>query len=190
MSESPAIKTTNRGAILDKFTIGGQNILLGFPHPSLYTTHPHPHFGETIGRTTNRIANSKLTNLNGKDYTLNANNGPNNLHGGKVGWGARDWTGPTFVRRGDWDEGVRAIKPAGWDDGKAQGQKGREGWSYEILSEDGEEGFPGSVVGRVWYFEGRGQKGEVVLDAEYEIVWQDDDKSDAKETVVGITQHG
>ncbi|MCJ1442478.1 MAG: hypothetical protein MMC23_002973 [Stictis urceolatum] len=199
MSPSQTIKTIPRGASLQSLPINGQNITLSFPHPSLYSTHPHPHFGETIGRTTNRIAHAQIKNLNGRDYQLFANNGPNNLHGGKVGWGAREWTGPFFVRRGRWDKGIVGVRPDGFDMGagkRGDGDKetgdqgeGREGWGYSIESEDGEEGFPGAVKAWAWYFEGRGEKGEVVLDIEYEIRWKEGYEGEATETVIGITNH-
>lgn len=43
-----------------------------------------------IGRYANRIAGASFT-LNGKPYTLNANDGPNTLHGGAVGFDKADW---------------------------------------------------------------------------------------------------
>lgn len=50
----------------------------------------HPYFGAITGRVANRIANAKFT-LEGKEYTLPANNGKHSLHGGEFGFDKMVW---------------------------------------------------------------------------------------------------
>ena len=86
----------------------------------------HPFFGAIAGRVANRIAKGKFT-LAGKEYTLAVNNGPNHLHGGKVGFDKRVW--------------------------KATPTEGRGGnmLKVEYVSKDGEEGYPGTLTCTVTY---------------------------------------
>ena len=51
---------------------------------------PEPFLSTLIGRYGNRICKGKFT-MNGKEYSLAINNGPNSLHGGPTGCHARVW---------------------------------------------------------------------------------------------------
>lgn len=163
------------GAIIQSFTVGGVNIVQGFPEQAHYEAHNDPFFGETIGRVANRIGGARLDSLNGgRSYALAKNNGPNNLHGGVVGWGKKIWDGPTPV-------GTRQVPGV-------DGLEGGESVKFTLVSPDGDEGFPGKVVATVVYTVGK-QKQEgkevLVLGMEYEAELVDG----ADETVINMTNH-
>lgn len=154
-----------QGAIIQEFKVNGKNIVLGFPSASSYRTVTHQHFGETIGRVANRIAGANIE-LNGKSYTLNANSGANTLHGGIEGWGKKIFEGPTPVQRNS-----------------------RDAVMFKYLSEDGEEGFPGAVELRLWYYpslEFDAGVEKTTLEIEYEVELVSDD---VEETVVSLANH-
>lgn len=166
------------GALIQSFNINGTNIVQGFPKQEQYiSTGNPPFFGETIGRVANRIASAKIQSLNDKPYTLTANNGPNALHGGVEGWGKRIWNGPKPV-------GVREIKGV-------QGLEGGESVEFTLRSENGEEGYPGTVDVTVVYTAGTQRENgkEVsVLGIEYEVRLVGDDEG-VEETVINVTNH-
>jgi len=54
------------------------------------TLNGDPYFGSCVGRYANRIANGKFT-IDGTEYSLTLNNGPNSLHGGPGGWHSVVW---------------------------------------------------------------------------------------------------
>jgi aldose 1-epimerase len=62
-----------------------RDVVTGFDSNAKYQESTEAYFGATIGRFGNRIARGKFT-LDGKNYTLFKNNGPNTLHGGKKGY--------------------------------------------------------------------------------------------------------
>ena len=72
-----------------------RNIVLGYDTPEEYEPPlrpaKQPYHGSTVGRYAGRIANAKF-HLNGEDYNLVVNNGPNALHGGPTGFSERQWT--------------------------------------------------------------------------------------------------
>jgi aldose 1-epimerase len=69
---------------------GMRSVVLGFEYFDHYLTHS-PYFGAIAGRVANRIAKSTFK-LDGKTYSLPANEGRNHLHGGPRGMGKRNWT--------------------------------------------------------------------------------------------------
>ena len=155
-----------QGGIIKEFKIGGQNIVLGFPSAESYKTEHSPFFGENIGRVANRVSGAKINSLNGKSYDLAANNGPNSLHGGAKGWGKKDWDGPTPTTK-----------------------DGRDAVLFKYLSKDGEEGYPGTVEMRLWYYPGvtkdEGvEKTSLELEFEAELVGDE-----VEETAVSLTNH-
>lgn len=81
------------------------------------------YFGAIIGRYGNRIANGKFT-LNGINYTLNTNNGPNSLHGGTSGFNNKVWN-------------VDHFSP--------------DSLQLSYVSKDMEEGYPGNLYVIVKY---------------------------------------
>lgn len=166
-TERPTFTFLPLGAILQSFQLDGLNIVQNFLTPTLYEEFNAPYFGETIGRVANRISGAKINNLNGKSYPLAANDGLNSLHGGKIGWGKRVFEGPTSIEH-----------------------KGRQTTVFKYLSEDGEEGYPGTVEVRVYYTTSTAQRDSrqvAVLEIEYEAELIGND--DIEETVVAMTNH-
>jgi aldose 1-epimerase len=163
---STAFKFLPLGAIIQEFNINGRNIVQGFPTAELYKQYNAPFFGETIGRIANRVSNAKINDLNGKSYQLAANNGPNSLHGGDLGWGKREWEGPSDVER-----------------------NGKQATLFKYISKDGEEGYPGTVEVKVWYVQEKEKDGGVekeVLHIEFEAKLVGDEVG---ETAINITNH-
>ena len=79
-------KLMTLGATLTELHVPDKNgkmadVVLGFDNAAGYQSDANQYFGCTTGRVANRIAKGKFT-LDGKEYTLAVNNGPNHLHGG------------------------------------------------------------------------------------------------------------
>ena len=66
------------------------DVVLGFPDLDGYVRNPGPYLGALVGRYANRIAGARFA-LDGHTYALEANNGPNCLHGGERGFDKRVW---------------------------------------------------------------------------------------------------
>jgi len=99
------------------------DVVLGYDSLAGYRQTGNPYFGCLVGRYGNRIANAKFT-LDGKEYTLAANNGLNTLHGGLKGFDKVIWFVKLFT-----DSSLLL--------------------SYS--SKDGEEGYPGNLSVDVMY---------------------------------------
>jgi aldose 1-epimerase len=118
------------GAILTELDVPDRDgklgdVVLGFDNLKDYL-EKNPFFGAIAGRVANRIAKGKFT-LDGKEYKLAVNNGPNALHGGLKGFDKVVWkTEPEEVRDG------AAVK-------------------LTYVSKDGEEGYPGNLTATVVY---------------------------------------
>jgi aldose 1-epimerase len=83
-------------------------------------------YGSVVGRYANRIANGKFT-LDGVEYNLPVNNGPNTLHGGPGGWHSVVWDAEILN-----DSEFPSVK-------------------LSYISPDMEMGFPGTVNAEVIY---------------------------------------
>lgn len=77
-----SIETPDREGNFDDITLGFHNL-------TDYETY-HTYFGALIGRYGNRIANGRFS-LNGEEFQLETNDGPNHLHGGIKGFDRAVW---------------------------------------------------------------------------------------------------
>lgn len=125
------VKVMEQGAIITeiqapdrdgKFT----NVLLGADTLDKYSRG----FGgaaAVIGRFANRIAGARFT-IDGTEYKVAANNGPNHIHGGRKGFAQVLWEGKVLPEM----EEAAAVQ-------------------FSYLSKDGEENYPGNVSVTVTY---------------------------------------
>ena len=124
---------TDYGAIVTSFLVPPKDgsagdpvdVVLGFDTLDGYLAG-HPYFGAICGRYSNRIAAGRFE-LDGKAFTLATNNGANHLHGGLKGFDKQLWKGtPKATGRGP------AVE-------------------FELVSPDGDEGYPGRLVAKAVY---------------------------------------
>ncbi len=89
------VDVTNYGGALVSIMVPDKNgaygnVIQGHDTIQGVVDSPEPYLSTLIGRYGNRICKGKYT-LNGKEYSLAINNGPNHLHGGPTGAHARVW---------------------------------------------------------------------------------------------------
>jgi len=122
------VSILNYGGTVSKLMVPDRNgniddVVLGFESFSGYLQKYDPYIGSLVGRYANRIANARFT-LDGKTYTLAANDHGNSLHGGNVGFDKVMWT---VEKNGD--SSLRLT----------------------YKSKDGEEGYPGNLNVQIIY---------------------------------------
>lgn len=98
-SHGMKVSVLNFGAIITSVEVPDRdgkfaNVTLNFPDAAGYLVNA-PYFGGICGRYANRIAKGKFT-LDGTEYQLAINNGPNHLHGGETGLMKRIWKSEGF----------------------------------------------------------------------------------------------
>ncbi len=124
-------KVMSYGAILTELQVpdrsgGLTNVVLGADNWEQYL-RGFPASAAVIGRVANRIAKARFT-LDGVEYRLAANSGPNHIHGGRKGFAQVVWQGKALP--------VRQHEVA---------------VQFTYLSKDGEEGYPGNLKVTVTY---------------------------------------
>jgi aldose 1-epimerase len=129
-SSGMQVQAMTYGAIITSIRVPDRNgkmddVVLGYDTLDSYVRNPS-YFGAIVGRYANRIANGKFT-LDGKEYTLATNNGPNHLHGGTKGFDKQVWD----AKIGNAVQGASV--------------------QFSYRSVDGEEGYPGTVNTTVSY---------------------------------------
>lgn len=116
------------GATVARLQVPGRDggltdVALGLATAADYASGENPYLGATVGRYANRIGGARFT-LDGVRHVLAANEGTTCLHGGPRGFHAHRW----------------AV--VGDDDGSLE---------LELVSPDGDQGFPGTLTARVRY---------------------------------------
>jgi aldose 1-epimerase len=129
-SQGMIAKVMTYGAIVTELHAADRSerfgdVVLGFEDLAGYL-RGHPYFGAVVGRFANRIARAKFK-LDGIEYKLATNDGPNHLHGG-----------------------LKGFDKVLWQAELAPSSNG-SGVKFTYLSPDGEEGYPGNLSVSVTY---------------------------------------
>jgi aldose 1-epimerase len=186
-SHGMSVNITNFGGVVQSISVPDRkgetkNVALGFASLSDYVADfeqganqtPFPlaggsgdtYFGAIIGRYANRIANASFS-LNNQNYTLDANNGSNTLHGGFLGWNTAVWTPSTSTGPGFAALQLTNTFPAG------------EGCDHTLTANC--TGFPASVTATVTY--------SLTSDNQLKITYKAVNNSSSDATVINLTNH-
>lgn len=103
------------------------DVVFGFDTVADYQSEKNQYFGCIVGRYANRIAKGKFI-LDGQEYRLATNDGPNHLHGGAE----------------------RSLDKVVWQAEPVE-EAFRSGVTFRYASPDGEEGYPGKLDVAVTY---------------------------------------
>ena len=124
------VQITNYGGIIVSFEVPNKqgqmaDIVLGKASLAEYEKG-HPCFGALTGRVAGRIGNAEFE-INGQNYQLDSNNGPNCLHGGLDGWHLQVWDASII-----YENGIQKLL-------------------LSYIDPDGHNNFPGTVSAQVTY---------------------------------------
>lgn len=119
-SKGAEVQISNFGAAIISVKVPDRNgkiadVVLGYKQPEGYFFDGAA-LGKSVGRCANRIAFGRMT-IDGVDYSLEVNNGPNHLHGGTKNFANRIWESRV--------ETNRVV--------------------MSLLSEDGDQNYPGEL---------------------------------------------
>ncbi|XP_068183711.1 galactose mutarotase [Antennarius striatus] len=125
-SSQVRVEVLTLGAIIRSVTCRGKDgqttdVVQGFDDVEGYLSDTR-YLGATVGRVANRIAKGRFV-VEGKEYKLDVNNGPNALHGGLRGFNKFIWI-------------ARAVEG---------------GVELSLTSPDGDQGYPGEVRASATY---------------------------------------
>ncbi|MCF7972427.1 MAG: galactose mutarotase [Phycisphaerae bacterium] len=126
------------------------DIVLGSESPDDYL---RGRYGAVIGRYANRIGNARFT-LDGQVVHVTPNAGLHHIHGGAKGFARRLWQG------------------------RSLSEQGQAGVQFSYVSQDGEEGYPGTVTCCVTYV--------LTQDNQLKILYK---ATTDKPTVINLTNH-
>jgi aldose 1-epimerase len=115
-SAGMSVRIIALGAAIQSITVpdrGGAraDVVLGYDSPREYVAK-RQYFGATVGRYANRIARGKFT-LDGHQYQLETNDGPNHLHGGVQGLDTVLWKFDELTRNPDGRVLLSYVSPDG-----------------------------------------------------------------------------